>query len=217
MRNRSAVALAALSLALLASPAYAHHAEWMHDAPFLQGLSMPIHGLDHLLVAFAVGLVAARIGGAAVVAMPAVFALFVTIGGLLNVRGIAVPFVEPAILASSLVLGAVLVARRALPPVGATLLVGVLAIFQGSALVSEPAGVPLSVVAWFTAGCLTSALAVIGLGVAAGFAAQRTLRQAQGEREQPVALRFAGATIAALGVVAYLIPAANGFIIHLLE
>ena len=34
------------------STAHAHHAEAMSGKPFLQGLSMPLHGLDHLLYGF---------------------------------------------------------------------------------------------------------------------------------------------------------------------
>src|SRR5262249_35730284 len=124
MRNRLVLPLFAALLVLAASPAYAHHAEWMHDRPFVQGLSMPIHGLDHLLVAFAVGLLAARLGGVAAIFVPAAFGVFVAIGGQLNVHGIAVPLVEPAILASILLLGAMLVARRA---VSATFAVAVVA------------------------------------------------------------------------------------------
>ncbi|MCX8512811.1 MAG: HupE/UreJ family protein, partial [Chthoniobacteraceae bacterium] len=45
------------------STAHAHHAEAMSGKPFLQGLSMPLHGLDHILSALAVGLVAAQVGG----------------------------------------------------------------------------------------------------------------------------------------------------------
>jgi len=201
--------LAAFLVIAAASPALAHHAEWMHDRPFVQGLSMPIHGLDHLLVAFAVGLVAARIGGAATVAVPAIFGAFVAIGGLLNVRGIAVPFLEPAILASTLLLGALLVARRAISTTTALAIVGALAVVQGSALVPAPAAPVAAVtIGWFTLGCLVSAYAVMGAGIAAG-----TMLRGQ----RAVMLRYAGATIALAGVIAYLVPAANGIVIHLLE
>ena len=211
MGNRATVLrLTALLLALAASPALAHHAEWMHDRPFVQGLSMPIHGLDHMLVAFAVGLVAARIGGAATFGVPAVFGLFVWIGAVLNTRGVAVPLIEPAILASSLLLGAMLVVRRVISPTVALLTVGALAVVQGSALVPAPSEpVAAATLGWFTLGCLTSAFAVMALGILSG----AILRGA----ERPLALRYAGATIALAGVITYLVPAANGIVIRLLE
>jgi urease accessory protein len=35
----------------------------MSDSPVLQGLSMPVHGLDHLLLSITVGFLAVRVGG----------------------------------------------------------------------------------------------------------------------------------------------------------
>src|ERR1700732_1027321 len=56
---------------MMPSALFAHHAEWMKDKPFIQGLSMPVHGLDHLLVTFAVGLIAVQIGGYALLGISA--------------------------------------------------------------------------------------------------------------------------------------------------
>jgi urease accessory protein len=182
----------------------------MHDRPFVQGLSMPIHGVDHLLVAFAVGLVAARIGGRAAWGVPAAFGVFLWIGGLLNAHGVAVPLIEPAILASTLLLGAILVARRAVSTSAALAVASVLAIIQGSALIEAPRdAAAASTLAVFSLGCLLSAFVVIGLGVVAGLMLRAAAR--------PVALRYAGAAIAAAGVVVYSVPALNDVIIRLLE
>src|SRR5438067_8162899 len=52
-----------LVLALAPVSAFAHHAEWMRNRPFVQGLSMPVHGLDHMLVAISIGLLATQLGG----------------------------------------------------------------------------------------------------------------------------------------------------------
>jgi hypothetical protein len=52
-----------LGVFLIPNAAFPHHAEWMKGKPFIQGLSMPVHGLDHVLVTFAVGLIAVQIGG----------------------------------------------------------------------------------------------------------------------------------------------------------
>ena len=98
--------VATLLVVLLPSEGHAHHAEWMKGQPFIQGLSMPIHGVDHMLVAVGVGLIAVQLGGSALWWVPSLFGLLMWIGGLLNVHGIAVPPVELGILASILVLGA---------------------------------------------------------------------------------------------------------------
>jgi urease accessory protein len=50
--NRLVVSM--LGNLLIPGTAIAQHAEWMKDKPFMQGLSMPVHGLDHMLVTFAV-------------------------------------------------------------------------------------------------------------------------------------------------------------------
>jgi hypothetical protein len=56
--NRLVLIISLLGGLLIPSAAFAHHAEWMKGKPFIQGLSMPVHGLDHMLVTFAVGLIA---------------------------------------------------------------------------------------------------------------------------------------------------------------
>jgi urease accessory protein len=199
---------AAALLVLVSSPAYAHHAEWMRGEPFVQGLSMPVHGLDHLVVAFAVGLVAAEIGGLALAAVPALFAALVAVGGLLNVHGIAVPFVEQAILGSTFALGAMLVARQRLPAWLALLAVALVAAVQGGALIAAPSDPPPGwSLGWFVAGCLLSASLVTALGAASGLLARRT----------GAALRYAGPAVAALGTLAYFVPAANEIVIRVLE
>jgi hydrogenase/urease accessory protein HupE len=78
------------SLVGLPSLAQPHHAEFMTAKPFLQGISMPIHGLDHMLVTVAVGLIAAQLGGKALWAIPGIFTVSVILGGILNIMGVPV-------------------------------------------------------------------------------------------------------------------------------
>src|SRR5713226_9603678 len=131
--------IAASMLVMLPSEALAHHAEWMKGRPFVQGLSMPLHGVDHMLVALAVGLMATQLGGAAFWGLPGLFAIFMLIAGVLNVNGIAVPAIEPAILASVLILGVNLTRRRPVSSIVGAALVALLAAIQGSALIQSPA------------------------------------------------------------------------------
>src|SRR6516162_10537032 len=122
---------------LMPSALFAHHAEWMRGKPFIQGLSMPIHGLDHLMVTFAVGLIAVQIGGYALWAVPAAFSLLLLLGGVINVSGIAIPFAEHAIFASIIVLGGLLAYRRQLSLLVGLAVVAFFAMFHGIALVGE--------------------------------------------------------------------------------
>ena len=113
--NRLVLIISLLGSLIVPSTAFAHHAEWMKGKPFIQGLSMPVHGLDHMLVTFAVGLIAVQIGGYALWAVPAAFSLLLLLGGVMNVSGVAIPFAEHAIFASIIVLGGLLAYRRELP------------------------------------------------------------------------------------------------------
>src|SRR5215472_969829 len=192
---------------LIPGAAFAHHAEWMKDKPFIQGLSMPVHGLDHMLVTFAVGLLAVQIGGYAFWAVPAAFSILLLLGGVMNVSGVAVPFTEHAIFASIIVLGGLLAYRKQLPLLVGLAMVAFFAIFHGVALVGEG---PHN--AWFfvfAAGCLIAAWAVLGSGMIVGLLLKR-LNQAQ-------AIRYAGwAMIGAAALIA-LFPGLNDVIIHFLE
>jgi urease accessory protein len=141
-----------LGILLIPGAAIAHHAEWMKNKPFIQGLSMPVHGIDHMLVTFAIGLIAVQIGGSALWAVPTAFSMLLLLGGVMNVSGIGVPFAEHAIFASMIVLGGLLAYCKQLPLLLGLAVVGFFAMFHGVALVAEG---PYN--AWFlvfATGCL---------------------------------------------------------------
>ena len=96
--------LLAAGLSLLAAPAYAHVGVG-DTSSFAAGFAHPLVGLDHLIVMIAVGAWAAMKGGRALWAWPVAFVGVMLIGGGLGMAGVAVPFVEPAILASVVALG----------------------------------------------------------------------------------------------------------------
>ena len=104
MRRR----LLPLLIAGLAAPgaALAHTGLGAHGSPFVSGLAHPILGTDHLLAMIAVGLLAGMTGGRAVWAYPASFVAAMIFGGALGYGGAMLPVVEPAILASVVILGA---------------------------------------------------------------------------------------------------------------
>lgn len=98
----------ALLIAGLAAPgaALAHTGVGAHGAPFVSGLAHPILGADHMLAMIAVGLLAGMTGGRTLWAYPASFVAAMILGGALGWQGMALPAIEPAILASVVVLGA---------------------------------------------------------------------------------------------------------------
>jgi len=208
MKYRSIIPTA-LSALLLAAPtiAQAHHAEWMRDKPFVQGISMPIHGLDHMLVTIAVGLIAAQIGGRALWGVPGVFSVSILLGGILNIMGVPVPLVEYGILASIVVVGALLAWGSRVSLLATLGIVALFAFLHGNALIANDGFVHNLPV--FIVGCLLSALALQGVGVLLGLLLAKGLRL-------PV-YRYAGFAMLALAAVVSAFPSVNDCVIHLLE
>ena len=125
------LSIAALPI-LFATPALAHVGPGAHGS-LAAGLAHPLSGADHVLAMVAVGLWAAALGGRALWLVPGAFVGTMLAGFGLALAGLALPAVEPAILASTVVLGlAVAMALRPSPAVAATL-VGAFALFHGQA------------------------------------------------------------------------------------
>ena len=115
-----------------ASPALAHFDPVGHGS-FMAGFSHPFFGADHVLAMVGVGLWAFLVGGRAIWAIPLAFVAMMTAGFVAARAGIGLPFVEPAIAASVVVLGLLaLLALRVPTPVGMAV-VGVFALFHGHA------------------------------------------------------------------------------------
>lgn len=85
--NRYAPLVAIASLAAATPSAFAHHAEWMSDSPALQGLSMPLHGLDHLLLSLTVGFLSVKLGGRKGLALAVIHTAGLLFGALVNFAG----------------------------------------------------------------------------------------------------------------------------------
>ena len=107
----------------------------MTREPFLQGISMPVHGLDHMLVTIAIGLIAAQLGGKALWAIPGIFSVSVLLGGILNIMGIPVPLAEHGILASIAVFGGLLVWGSRLSILLTLFVIALFASCHGNALI----------------------------------------------------------------------------------
>jgi urease accessory protein len=177
---------AAASLAVV-SPALAHTG---HDQTGLTaGFLHPFSGADHIAAMVAVGLWAAFCGGNRVWAWPAAFVTAMLIGGALGLAGVAVPFVEPGIATSLVVLGLLIALAFEAPIRIGTAIVAFFAIFHGHAHGTEaPAGDAMTYAVGFA---LATALLHAG-GIGLGLGLQRAVGA------MPV--RALGAVTAATGV-----------------
>jgi urease accessory protein len=180
--------LVPLLILAVARAALAHPGHGGHD--LASGFAHPFSGLDHVLAMTAVGLLAVRIGGIALWAMPATFVGSMTLGWLAGALGVPLPGVEFGIVASVLVLGVMLAATGTARLAKAMLLVGLFAVFHGHAHATE-------MVADGSPG-----------GYAVGFVLATVILHASGviggslvSRWRPAALRLAGAGIGAAGAV----------------
>lgn len=191
-----------LGAAFAAAPtaAFAHPAAFDHVHGFMEGAAHPLLGADHVLAMVAVGLLAARYQGRAAWAIPLAFMGMMAVGGAAGVAGVSVPFVEPAIAVSVLVLGLGLVFSERLSAWAAAAAAGFFAVFHGvahGAEIPETASGLLYAVGFLTA---TGALHLAGFGLGR-FAAH----VAAGRRS--ALFRIAGGLFAAAGV--FLIAAAG--------
>jgi urease accessory protein len=125
-------------LALGVGPAFAHPGH-IETSSFAAGIAHPLSGIDHIAVMIAVGLWAALKGGRALWVWPAAFVGVMLVGGALGMAHVALPFVEPGILASVVALGLLVALAVDLPVVTGAVIIGVFALFHGHAHGSEVA------------------------------------------------------------------------------
>ena len=182
----------AAALVVTASPAFAHlnPAEY---GSFAAGFSHPLSGVDHILAMVAVGLWASMLGGRALFAVPLAFVGVMLLGFIAALSGLALPYVEPVILASVVILG--LAVALALPASALTgsIVAGFFAFFHGYVHGGEIGGAAfLSYGAGFA--IATALLHVSGIGI--GLAAGRLLTGPAGR----IALRVAGGATALSGL-----------------
>ncbi len=144
---------------------------------FMMGFMHPVLGFDHLLAMLAVGLLSVQIGGRAIWTVPAAFVLFLAIGGLLGMAGIALPEVEGVISLSVLLLGLAIAAESKMPTAIAMVFVGFFAIFHGHAHGAE---VPRMAEPWkYVAGFVGASATLHLTGVATGLVLKSTRLRAK--------------------------------------
>jgi len=192
--------LTGASLALIATPALAHHP--LAGAPMetawhgvLSGIGHPILGFDHLFFIIAVG-IAATFTGRALTA-PLGFVAGMLAGCFLVMGGVALPAVELVIAASLVIAGGILMAGRALSTTLCAALFGALGLFHGWAfgetIAGQEGGMGADVIGGYLAGLAVTQWA---LAVGAGWTATRLLGAAEA---QAIPARLAGGLVAGAG------------------
>lgn len=190
----------ALVAAAAGAPTLAFAHPGMHEGhDLVHGFMHPLGGLDHVLAMVAVGVIAARIGGRALWALPASFVAAMAVAGICGMAGLGLPDPEAGIAWSVIVLGAV-IAR----PVGwpTALLAGMVALFalfhgysHGLAMADARSGAAFGL--GFVSATVLLHLAGMGLGLALDHAGvSRGLRIA---RAGGCAVALAGVAILAGG------------------
>lgn len=185
--------LPGLAIALLfAGPAGAHTGAGTAFS-FQSGFLHPFGGFDHLLAMFAVGLLAAQLGGRAVWLIPGAFVVTMASGALLGFAGIAIPGVEFGIVISIVAIALPVAFSLGMPAALAMAYVGFFAVFHGYAHGAElPAGADA---APYIAGFALATILIPGAGVGVGLVCRRFAARPGG-----YAMRIAGGVVAIAGI-----------------
>jgi urease accessory protein len=130
------LAVAAAILAATAAPAFAHLNPAEHGS-LMAGVSHPLFGVDHILAMVAVGLWAALLAQSedrrALWLVPSTFVGTMCLGFAAALLSLPLPFVEPVILASVVVIGLLAAVALNVPTGLAMVMVGFFAFFHGHA------------------------------------------------------------------------------------
>jgi urease accessory protein len=160
-----------------------------HD--LLHGLAHPLTGLDHILAMFAVGLWAAQRGGRAIWFVPLTFVLVMTVGTFLGASGVSIPFVEPGIAISVLVMGVFVAAAVRLPLSISAAIVGQFALLHGHAHGAE---IPASASGLtYALGFIAATIFLHTAGITFGLLTQRA--------HSSQLVRYAGAAVVLGGLI----------------
>jgi urease accessory protein len=161
---------------------------------FGSGISHPLGGLDHILAMIAVGLWAVQTGKSARWGLPLAFVGAMIFGGLAGMVYVPRPFVEHGILASVVILGALLASATRLSLGFSLAAAGVFGLFHGyahGAEISDSAG------AWsYHAGFALATVLLHALGIGAALLMERFARFQ--------CLRPVGAAIALAGFLLFI-------------
>ena len=162
------------------------------------GFAHPFSGLDHMLAMTAIGALAALLGGRALWLVPSSFVAAMAFGGVLGIAQVDLPMVEPAILASVVVLGLAVAFGAALPTGVAMALAAIFAVFHGHAHGAEMPALASGLS--YGASFVLATIVLHAIGIGAAFGADRLLAGSG-----RAAIRVGGGVIAAAGMVLFLV------------
>lgn len=187
------ISLTTIGFVLTTSPAFAHLNPAEHGS-FASGFSHPFFGADHILAMVAIGLWAAMLGGKALYAVPLTFVVVMSIGCMKALFGMPLPFIEPVVLSSVVVLGLLVALALPVSPLVGMVIAGLFAFFHGHAHGGE---IGAATFIEFTSGFMlaTALLHAVGITVAFCFG-----RMTAGTNKR-LALRSAGGAIAVGGLM----------------
>ncbi|SDR47612.1 HupE/UreJ family protein [Pseudovibrio sp. Tun.PSC04-5.I4] len=150
-------------------------------ADFLNGLWHPLGGLDHILTMVGVGIWAALVLTRKRLVWPLVFMLVMFMAFWARFIGVVIPYIEPGILISIIVIGLLIAFALKLPVVVGALIVGVFAVFHGAAHANEAnAGSLLIYAAGFSVSTFALSLSGLGLGSLTEWSSGRLILRAFG-------------------------------------
>ena len=171
--------LAALITFVAMSGAADAHVGQHGGGVLIDGLKHPFTGIDHLIAMLAVGLWSAQIGGRRQWAWPLAFVAAMVVGGALGRSGASIPFVEPAIAASLVAFGIVVVLAFNAPLAAGAALIAAFAIAHGFAHGAEASDTGFG---GYAAGFVTATVIIhlIGIGHAGARLTNATALRALG-------------------------------------
>jgi urease accessory protein len=188
------ILLAVLAAVLTPVAAFAHTG--IGDVSGIaHGFMHPTGGMDHVLAMVSVGFFAYVLGGRALWLVPAAFVAMMAAGGLLGMSGVSVPFVQPGIGLSIIVIGLASASGLKMRTATAMTLAGGFAVFHG---VAHGAEMPVDGSGLVYALGFMAATALLHFaGIAACFAVSRTMSAcgAAAARIGGAAAAFAGAAV----------------------
>lgn len=157
--------LLAPPIVLMTVPALAHTG-LSETSGFSEGFLHPLSGFDHLLTMVTVGLFAVLLGRRALWSLPASFVMMLLAGSIIGLAGIDIPFAEAGIIASIIVLGAIVAFDKPHSLPTAMGLTGAFALFHGYAHGAEmPAGAAASL---YCLGFVSATVILHGAGIVLG-------------------------------------------------
>lgn len=155
-----------LIIALFSLTTYAHSGAPPKSFGFMEGMSHPIVGLDHLLAMLCVGMISSRIGGKAIWQVPLCFVLIMALGCVIGFYGTTNSLIEPIISLSVIVFGVLFLVPRFLTLTATFVTVGLFALVHG---VAHGIEMPIFVLPEiYIAGFMISTIAIHIAGVGIG-------------------------------------------------